>query len=215
MNISIIDNKATLTSYDFMVSVINPARVDAGEKPTRYRDLIPRIKDELGDDLPEAKLSRLALPQGGFNEMTMFDLTPRQMLLVGMRESKAVRRKVLDYVERLEQRNRELEQRVSAVGLAGVSRAGATWSDYCKAHNLPAQHLMNTLTRERRLFSVSPGNIWSVNPAYSDCFTVIKPNNNRFSAKGINIRFTCKGLEVFSQDEQLTKMRNAVARRAQ
>ncbi|UJD95958.1 hypothetical protein FS593_17455 [Lelliottia amnigena] len=213
MNISIIDNITMMTSYDFMVSVINPARVHAGEKPTRYRDLIPRIKDELGDDLPEAKVSRLALPQGGFNEMTMFDLTPRQMLLVGMRESKAVRRKVLEYVERLEQRNRELEQRVSAIGLAGVSRAGATWGDYCKVHGLPAQHLMTVLTRERKLFRVSTGNVWSVNPNYGDCFTVIKPDNNRFSARGINIRFTSWGLEVFSQDEQLTKMRKAVARR--
>lgn len=194
MNISIIDNNTTMTSYDFMVSVINPARVEAGEKPTRYRDLIPRIKDELGDDLPEAKVSRLDLPQGGFNEMTMFDLTPRQMLLVGMRESKAVRRKVLEYVERLEQRNRELEQRVSAIGRAGVSRAGATWGDYCKANGLPAQHLMTVLTRERKLFRVSPGNAWSVNPDYGDCFTVIKPDNNRFSAKGINIRFTNWGV---------------------
>lgn len=31
---------------------------------------------EYGDDLPEAEVFHLALPQGSFSEATMFDLTP-------------------------------------------------------------------------------------------------------------------------------------------
>ncbi|HAW0470248.1 TPA: hypothetical protein JLJ30_000648 [Escherichia coli] len=207
MNISIIDNTATMTSYDFMVSVINPARVDADENPVKHDKLLARIRDELDGEGEDEKFSL-----SNNRTINVIRMTPRQMLLVGMRESKAVRRKVLEYVERLEQRNRELEQRVALIGLTGVSRAGATWGDYCKAFNLPAHKLISVLIREGRLFRVSRDNCWQVNPKYKECFQVIKPSNNRFSPTGINVRLTQKGLEVFSQDDQLNKMRRALER---
>lgn len=74
-----------------------PARVAAGESKIINRDFVARVMDEL--DLTEdcAKLSHNA--RGPASKY--FDLTEDQMRLVGMRESKAVRRAVLAELNRL------------------------------------------------------------------------------------------------------------------
>lgn len=85
----------TMTSYDFLNEVINPARISAGERPVENRKFVARVEDEL-DDLGAGK----TFPRYG-NTVKYYDLNMEQMTLVGMRESKAVRRKVLEMLKKL------------------------------------------------------------------------------------------------------------------
>ncbi|EEW2529597.1 hypothetical protein D9D89_14215 [Escherichia coli] len=198
-----------MSSYEFLTEIINPARVEAGESPVDNRKFLARVRDELGEDgLPAGKVFRLALPQGGYNELTSYDLSGDQLLLVGMRESKAVRRKVLEYIRRIEKDKQLLEDQKKRAAIQSANRRGVTWGDYCKTYGLPAQKLMTALLQHRGLFRKNPiSNEWSVNPKYSDCFRIIKPSDQKFSAGGYNFRFNAKGLEVFGKPEMVDKMR--------
>lgn len=205
----IFNNEFSMPSYEFLTTVINPARVEAGENPVDNRKFLARVRDELGEDgLPAGKVFRLALPQGGYNELTSYDLSGDQLLLVGMRESKAVRRKVLEYIRRIEKDKQLLEDQKKRAAIQSANRRGVTWGDYCKTYGLPAQKLMTALLQHRGLFRKNPiSNEWSVNPKYSDCFRIIKPSDQKFSAGGYNFRFNAKGLEVFGKPEMVDKMR--------
>ncbi len=205
----IFNNEFSMSSYEFLTEIINPARVEAGESPVDNRKFLARVRDELGEDgLPAGKVFRLALPQGGYNELTSYDLSGDQLLLVGMRESKAVRRKVLEYIRRIEKDKQLLEDQKKRAAIQSANRRGVTWGDYCKTYGLPAQKLMTALLQHRGLFRKNPiSNEWSVNPKYSDCFHIIKPSDQKFSAGGYNFRFNAKGLEVFGKPEMVDKMR--------
>lgn len=205
----IFNNEFSMSSYEFLTEIINPARVEAGESPVDNRKFLARVRDELGEDgLPAGKVFRLALPQGGYNELTSYDLSGDQLLLVGMRESKAVRRKVLEYIRRIEKDKQLLEDQKKRAAIQSANRRGVTWGDYCKTYGLPAQKLMTALLQYRGLFRKNPiSNEWSVNPKYSDCFRIIKPSDQKFSAGGYNFRFNAKGLEVFGKPEMVDKMR--------
>ncbi|EJP7321803.1 hypothetical protein NY802_003812 [Escherichia coli] len=205
----IFNNEFFMSSYEFLTEIINPARVEAGESPVDNRKFLARVRDELGEDgLPAGKIFRLALPQGGYNELTSYDLSGDQLLLVGMRESKTVRRKVLEYIRRIEKDKQLLEDQKKRAAIQSANRRGVTWGDYCKTYGLPAQKLMTALLQHRGLFRKNPiSNEWSVNPKYSDCFRIIKPSDQKFSAGGYNFRFNAKGLEVFGKPEMVDKMR--------
>ncbi|HGT5783876.1 TPA: hypothetical protein ACM381_000701 [Escherichia coli] len=205
----IFNNEFSMSSYEFLTEIINPARVEAGESPVDNRKFLARVRDELGEDgLPAGKVFRLALPQGGYNELTSYDLSGDQLLLVGMRESKAVRRKVLEYIRRIEKDKQLLEDQKKRAAIQSANRRGVTWGDYCKTYGLPAQKLMTALLQHRGLFRKNPiSNEWSVNPKYSDCFRIIKPSDQKFSAGGYNFRFNAKGLEIFGKPEMVDKMR--------
>ncbi|MBW0821159.1 hypothetical protein [Escherichia coli] len=47
----IFNDEFSLSSYEFLTKVINPAREEAGENPVSNKDFINRVKDEL--DLKE------------------------------------------------------------------------------------------------------------------------------------------------------------------
>lgn len=88
----------TMTSVDLR-DLINEARLNAGESKVRNDQFIARIEDELGDELGECK--KIAHPQSRVR-MDAYDLTLDQCMLVGMRESKAVRRSVLEKLKAFE-----------------------------------------------------------------------------------------------------------------
>lgn len=87
---------ATMTSIDLR-DVINTARSEFGESKVRNDQLVSRIEDELCGELGVCKI--IAHPQSGV-EMRYYDLTIDQCMLVGMRESKYVRRKVLEILNK-------------------------------------------------------------------------------------------------------------------
>lgn len=203
----IFNNEFSMPSYEFLTTVINPARVEAGENPVDNRKFLARVRDEL-DDERKTFPTVLITPTGGGRQMESITLTGDQLLLVGMRESKAVRRKVLDYIRRIEKDKQLLEDQKKRAAIQSANRRGVTWGDYCKTYGLPAQKLMTALLQHRGLFRKNPiSNEWSVNPKYSDCFRIIKPSDQKFSAGGHNFRFNAKGLEVFGKPATVDKLR--------
>ncbi|EAM3020566.1 hypothetical protein CHZ52_20320 [Salmonella enterica] len=201
----IFNDEFSLSSYEFLTKVINPAREEAGENPVSNKDFINRVKDEL--DLKEENFLLLDTGASG-RKASHTILNGDQLLLVGMRESKAVRRKVLDYIRRIEKDKQLLEDQKKRVAIQSANRRGVTWGDYCKTYGLPAQKLMTALLQHRGLFRKNPiSNEWSVNPKYSDCFRIIKPSDQKFSAGGYNFRFNAKGLEVFGKPAIVDKLR--------
>jgi len=207
MSTSIInfDQNITMTSLDFLNSVINPAREEAGEKPLRNNDFIGRVKDELNGY--ENFVIELVTPAGGGRAMESINLNADQLLLVGMRESKAVRLKVLEYIRKIEAVKQRLEDDKKRVAVQSANRRGVTWGDFCKAHDLPAQRLLQALKKSRGLFRFRPDGRVEVNPRYRDYFIILKPTDRRFSPTGINFRFNAKGQEYFSNDKALEKFR--------
>ena len=88
-----------MSSLDFLTDVINPARVAAGQKPIRNNDFIAKIEDEIEDlNGYETFVSNESGRGGARTEQRYYNLNTDQMMLVGMRESKAVRKAVLAYV---------------------------------------------------------------------------------------------------------------------
>ncbi|PBJ02077.1 phage antirepressor KilAC domain-containing protein [Pseudomonas sp. ACN5] len=88
----------TISSIELR-DMVNKARSQAGEPKVRNDQFIIRVQDELGDELGECKT--IAHPQSRV-DMASYDLTLDQCMLVGMRESKAVRRSVLQRLKELE-----------------------------------------------------------------------------------------------------------------
>lgn len=76
---------------------LNQFRVEEGSRPIRHDDFLARVIDEI-DDLPLCE--NFAHPQNK-QLMRYYNLNADQSLLVGMRESKVVRKKVLAWIKEL------------------------------------------------------------------------------------------------------------------
>ena len=74
-----------------LLSLVNEARLSAGEKPVRHNDFVARCRDELEGDYYES----FVVQNLNNTETTHLNLTADQCKLVAMRESKSVRRQVL------------------------------------------------------------------------------------------------------------------------
>ena len=85
-----------MTSLEFL-DVVNASRIASGESPHEPRKFLAKVEDEL-DDLTGKKF-RLNNNQ---SKTYYYDLTVDQCMLVGMRESKAVRRSVLAKLKEME-----------------------------------------------------------------------------------------------------------------
>lgn len=97
--LSIVTQEVTMSSIDFLNDYINPAREVSGQKPLRNTELVRKLKDEL--DLTVADFMQ-ATPSTGGTPQSYVSLTYDQMMLVGMRESKAVRKSVLAKLKELQ-----------------------------------------------------------------------------------------------------------------
>lgn len=97
-NLAVTNQNVTMSSIDFLNEIINPARKDAGEKPVRPSDFHSRVNDEIDEKLNYENF--VVGKTGHKTHYTM--LTMEQMTLVGMRESKAVRRAVLEKLKELQ-----------------------------------------------------------------------------------------------------------------
>ena len=92
----IASNTQTMSSLELM-KIVNQARTLAGEQPHEPRKFLAKVEDEL-DDLTGKKF-RLNNNQ---TKTAYYDLTRDQCTLVGMRESKGVRRTVLAKLKAME-----------------------------------------------------------------------------------------------------------------
>lgn len=105
MNLILNNHDKTMSSIDLR-TLINEAREAAGESRVENSHLIKRIEDELEGELGVSKTFRH--PQSGV-EMRYYDLTHDQCILVGMRESKVVRRVILEKLNSLTQPKTQAE----------------------------------------------------------------------------------------------------------
>lgn len=82
-----------------LLELINDARADFGEPAIRANDFAARVKDELeGEDYES-----FVVTNPNQTQSVVFELTHDQCMLVAMRESKGVRRSVLDRLKALSQ----------------------------------------------------------------------------------------------------------------
>ncbi|MGO2497758.1 MAG: phage antirepressor KilAC domain-containing protein [Vibrio litoralis] len=90
-------NSEMEVSTFYFWNVINEFRANDGFSKIRHDDFIARVEDEI-DDLKQCE--NFAHPRTG-KQMILYRLNQEQMLLVGMRESKVVRKKVLEWINKL------------------------------------------------------------------------------------------------------------------
>lgn len=86
----------TVTSFQ-LYKIINQCREDAGESKVRVNDFTARIADELEGEHYET----FVVKNPNKTETTAYLLTLEQCTLVGMRESKSVRRSVIEKLKQL------------------------------------------------------------------------------------------------------------------
>ena len=90
-NLIAVESEVSMSSLDFLNNIINPARMEAGEKPVRPADFHARVNDEIDEELNYENF--VVGKTGHKTHYTILNMD--QLTLVGMRESKAVRRSVL------------------------------------------------------------------------------------------------------------------------
>ena len=86
-----------MTSVEFLELMINPARVEEGQGEVRYNDFFTKVKDELEPSHDEL----FVMESTGGRSRQFMNLDQDQMMLVGMRESKVVRKNVLAKIKQL------------------------------------------------------------------------------------------------------------------
>lgn len=98
MDLITAQKEVTMTSLTFR-DLVNSARREYGEPEVENSHFLKRVEDELDGELGKRKV--FVNPDGG-RPSAYYDLTIDQCLLVGMRESKSVRRSVLAQLKELQ-----------------------------------------------------------------------------------------------------------------
>lgn len=107
------NKEQTMSSLEFWNGIISPARKSAGEGVSSYQRFFSKVVDEL--DIPPGTVENVIsekINNLGFKvkyETPSYNLTLEQMTLVGMRESKAVRRSVLETLKKLQHKETDEE----------------------------------------------------------------------------------------------------------
>jgi len=104
--VSMFAKDKTVSSFDFW-KVLNDIRKNEGGNAIRHNQFLSRIQDEC-DDL---KGYHLFVPPKQGESTVCYQLDKDQMLLIGMRESKAVRKQVLKWLHDLSAKVDQLESR--------------------------------------------------------------------------------------------------------
>lgn len=103
------EQEATMTSLELR-DIINASREEQGESRVENSHFLKRIEDELEGELGLRKV--FVNPEGG-RPAGYYELTRDQCTLVGMRESKAVRRSVLAKLKEVEQHTAHLQNQMT------------------------------------------------------------------------------------------------------
>lgn len=81
-----------------LLALVNEARKECGQKPIRNNDFVARIKDELSGEAYESFVTPMDSKKGGADQ-EVIGMRRKQALRVAARESKAVRRVLVDKIE--------------------------------------------------------------------------------------------------------------------
>lgn len=102
MNEMIVSNNADTINSQTLLQMVNEARKLCGEPSVRNNNFIEKILDELeGED---GYTKSATVPPGGGTPMVVITMTYKQAMRVAARESKAVRRSLIDQLEELQQK---------------------------------------------------------------------------------------------------------------
>ncbi len=102
--VKIIPNTGDTIESLTLLKMVNEARKLCSEKPVRNNDFIARVKDELDGEGYEIFVTPMDKKKGGADQVVIV-MTYKQALRVAARESKAVRRSLIDKLEELQQAN--------------------------------------------------------------------------------------------------------------
>ncbi|WP_237391389.1 hypothetical protein [Dryocola clanedunensis] len=94
----VLVNGAEYIDSQELLVLVNDARRECGQKPIRNNDFVARIKDELVGEGYETFVTPLDLKKGGAAQ-EVIGMNGKQALRVAARESKAVRRVLVDKLE--------------------------------------------------------------------------------------------------------------------
>ena len=136
---SVVTDK-TIDSQSLLL-MVNDARKQCGEKEVRNNDFIARIKDELEGEHYEIFVVQKA--NKTISEKVVMSI--KQALRVAARESKAVRRSLVDKLEDMQ-----------AIQVPTKSTSGLTEYRLAKAEQLKAQALEKNIASARELISMFP-----------------------------------------------------------
>ncbi|CAA0262250.1 Uncharacterised protein [Klebsiella oxytoca] len=136
---SVVTDK-TIDSQSLLL-MVNDARKQCGEKEVRNNDFIGRIKDELEGEHYEIFVVQKA--NKTTSEKVVMSI--KQALRVAARESKAVRRSLVDKLEDMQ-----------AIQVPTKSTSGLTEYRLAKAEQLKAQALEKNIASARELMSMFP-----------------------------------------------------------
>lgn len=150
MNLALLNEDVKMNSYQFLNEVINPARLIAGESDVRHNDFVERIEDELdGDDLVYESFVIKGEGRGGYRKpINSPVLNMEQMLLVGMRESKAVRRSVLEKLKEMQSTINKQAEVISQMVSIDELKMEQLKNGYLQAQNA---HLSQRIVAEQRI----------------------------------------------------------------
>lgn len=138
-----MNQKQTMSSLDLLV-VINESRKEFNESIVANRHFVARIEDELeGELLPRKTFTHPSNNQ----QVAYYDLTLEQCMLVGMRESKAVRRSVLAKLKELEVKKPRLPD------FTNPYEAALAWASEYKAKE---EALLGKAEAEHKLVIAAP-----------------------------------------------------------
>lgn len=130
MNLLTTNQPLTMSSLDFLNNFINPARQQSGQSLHKNSAFIRKVEDEI-DDLGAVKIiDRFN------NDVRTYQLTHDQMLLVGMRESKAVRKIALKKLKELEE-----TAKPTLPNFSDPAQAARAWAEQYEANMIKQQQL--------------------------------------------------------------------------
>ncbi|HBT9651313.1 TPA: hypothetical protein MCN53_004267 [Klebsiella pneumoniae] len=138
-NVGSIVTDKTIDSQS-LLEMVNQARKQCGEKPVRNNVFIERIHDEL-----EGETYKIFVGHKNGAEIEIAEMSIKQALRVAARESKAVRRSLVDKLEDMQ-----------AIQVPTKSTSGLTEYRLAKAEQLKAQVLEKNIASARELMSMFP-----------------------------------------------------------
>ncbi|HCB0645464.1 TPA: hypothetical protein MYL57_005562 [Klebsiella variicola subsp. variicola] len=138
-NVGSIVTDKTIDSQS-LLEMVNQARKQCGEKPVRNNVFIERIRDEL-----EGETYKIFVGHKNGAEIEIAEMSIKQALRVAARESKAVRRSLVDKLEDMQ-----------AIQVPTKSTSGLTEYRLAKAEQLKAQALEKNIASARELMSMFP-----------------------------------------------------------
>lgn len=138
-NVGSIVTDKTIDSQS-LLEMVNQARKQCGEKAVRNNVFIDRIHDEL-----EGETYKIFVGHKNGAEIEIAEMSIKQALRVAARESKAVRRSLVDKLEDMQ-----------AIQVPTKSTSGLTEYRLAKAEQLKAQALEKNIASARELMSMFP-----------------------------------------------------------